>query len=174
LLQGPYCIVGGSSTNFGVETGQSIDTVVARIRQLRAKPLRTRVFGLFAIVWVGLVLQPCALATVQESDCPHCPPEIDVAPAAAKSHCNPDIKRASEHPASVESVRTECCDLDESIVNVRLDTIKVDDNTLAPQPGPPALRVSFRPQQDPRLTAGPPEPSCGTVPLHVLNCVYLD
>ena len=146
----------------------------ARIRQLRTKPLRTRVFGLFAIMWVGLVLQPCALATVQESDCPHCPPEIEAAPVAAKSHCDPEIKSVSEHPASVESVHTECCDLDESIVNVRADTTKVDDDTLAPPSGPPELRASFRPQQDPRLTAGPPEPSGGTVPLHVLNCVYLD
>ncbi len=146
----------------------------ARIRQLRKKPLRTRVFGLFAVVFVGLVLQPCALATVQESDCPHCPPEIEGSTVVAKSPCNPDIAGASEHLASIESVNTECCDLDESIVDVRLDITKVDDDALAPPPGPPELRSNFRPQQDPRLSTGPPEPSGGTVPLHVLNCVYLD
>lgn len=91
----------------------------------------------------------------------------------AKSHCNPDIESASEHSASIESVHTECCDLDESIVNLRLDTTKLDDDATALPLSTPRVRVHYALHEDPRLTAGPPTPSGGSVPLHVLNCVYL-
>ncbi|NIW09205.1 MAG: hypothetical protein GWN33_00815, partial [Gammaproteobacteria bacterium] len=110
-------------------TEQDQDTVFAHHTQPRSRRARTRVFGLFVAVWVSLALQPCVVAAVSESDCPHCPPEIEAVVAAMESHCNPAAKVTPDELPNCDSVQATCCDLDKGIVNVRVDTTGVDDDT---------------------------------------------
>ncbi len=145
-----------------------------RYTQPHSKRARTRLLGLFAAIWAGLVLQPCAIAAVAESDCPHCPPENEAAVVAVESHCNPAAEAMPDELPNCDSVQAECCDLDEGIVNVRVDTTGVDDDTPGLPTSVPASQPRLGPCEDPGNAAGPPEPSGGSVPLHVLYCVYLD
>ena len=142
--------------------------------QPQSRRARTRVFGLFVAVWFSLALQPCAVASVSESDCPHCPPEIEAEVAAVGSHCNPAAKVTPDELPNCDSVQAQCCDLDQGIVNVRIDTNSVDDDTTGLPTSVPASHPSLGPCEDPGNAAGPPDPSGGSVPLYVLNCVYLD
>ena len=145
----------------------------AHYTQPRSKHARTRLLGLFAAVWVSLVLQPCAVAAVSESDCPHCPPEVEAQAAAIESHCNPAAKATPDEMPNCDSVQAECCDLDEGIVNVRADTNHGDDDSTVLPTSVPASQPSLGPCGDSGNAAGPPEPSGGSVPLYVLKCVYL-
>lgn len=145
-----------------------------QIRQLQSGHARTRVFGLFAFVWFGLVLQPCAFAVVSESDCPHCPPEVEQVAEVIRSHCDPDPSSSPEHASNYDSAHTECCDLDEGIVNPRLDTSNADDDAPAMIVKVDDSTASVRSLKDSRFATGPPQPAGTSVPLHVLNCVYLD
>ena len=69
----------------------------AHYTQPQSRRARTRVFGLFVAVWVSLALQPCAVAAVSESDCPHCPSEIEAIYAVAVQEVERRLV-ALEHP----------------------------------------------------------------------------
>lgn len=49
--------------------------MLAKIRQHQTAWAR-RVLALFAVVWVSMAIQPCAMAMGDDSDCPHCPPAM--------------------------------------------------------------------------------------------------
>ena len=134
----------------------------------------TRLFGLFAAVWVGLALQPCAVAAVSEHDCPHCPPQAEEAARPHQSHCNPDAKVTPDEPPNCDALQANCCDLEQSAANVRFDTTDGDDETVALPASEPAAYPDPGLGADPGSEARPPEPAGGSVPLHVLKCVYLD
>lgn len=148
------------------------DTVFALHAQ--SKRARTRIFGLFVAVWVSLAVQPCAVAAVSESDCPHCPPEIEAVAPTTESHCNPAANISHDEQPNCDSAQAACCDVDEGIVNVRVDTNGLDDNST----GLPLSALASHPDIGlcgaPENAAAPPEPSGATVPLHVLKCVYLN
>ncbi len=134
---------------------------------------RTRVFGLLVAVWVSLALQPCAVAAVSDHECPHCPIEVEAAPAADEDHCNPAGKNKADDGTSVPSGQSECCDLDDGIVNVRIDTTGDDDDLSILPTSVPASQFRLGPCEESGNATGPPDPTGGSVPLHVLNCVYL-
>jgi len=148
--------------------------VFAHHTQPQSRHVRTRVFGLFVAVWVSLALQPCAVAQVSESDCPHCPPEIEAVAATMESHCNPAGNVTPDELPNCDSAQAACCEFAKGIVNVRVATDDLDDLTPGLPTSVPAPHPSLGPCEDPGNTAGPPEPSGGSVPLHVLKCVYLD
>jgi hypothetical protein len=155
-------------------TEQDQDTVFAHHTQPQSRRARTRVFGLFVAVWVSLALQPCAVAAVSESDCPHCPPEIEAVDATMESHCNPAAKATHDDLPNCDSVQAACCDLDKGIVSVRVDTTGVDDDNPGLPTSVPASHPSLGPCEESGSAAGPPQAVGGSVPLHVLKCVYLD
>ena len=145
-----------------------------RPTQRQQSRARTRLFGLFAALWVGLALQPCAIAAVSEHDCPHCPPQAEEKAAPHESHCDPVARVAPGKPPHCDAVQADCCDLEPGTVNGRADTTDADDETAALPASEPATYPDPGPCADPGNKPGPPEPSGGSVPLHVLKCVYLD
>jgi hypothetical protein len=124
--------------------------------------------GLFAAVWLNLVLQPCAMAfdTPQGRVCPHCPPAHEQAMPAHHSHDTAGVHCASLHSG--------CGDPGSISVDNRGDLPKIK------LPGElPVLIVADVPE--PRLEAArylppPVNPRDGPIaapPLNVLFCVYL-
>lgn len=126
-----------------------------------------------AAVWVGLALQPCAMAEVAESDCPHCPTKIEHV-ATPESHCDTVARVVPDIPADCDSIKAECCHLEEGIVNARADTTDTDDEPVGAVSNLPSSLHDPGPCADPGYEIVPPEPSGGSVRLHVLKCVYLN
>ena len=145
----------------------------ARFNQQHTRSGKTRVLGLMVAVWVSLALQPCAVAAVSDEKCPHCPMEVEAVPAAIEDHCNPAATTKEHDSKSYPSAHSECCDLDEGIVNVRVDTPGDDDDITALPTCVPASQFRLGPCEEPGNATGPPDPTGGSVPLHVLKCVYL-
>lgn len=90
------------------------------------------------------------------------------------SHCDPIPERKPGQASTYDSVHTECCDLDEGIVNARLDTSNADEDGAAWLTSVPTFRVNWDLLKHSGITTGPPYPRGAPVPIHVLNCVYLD
>lgn len=145
----------------------------ARFNQQHLRPGRTRVFGLLIAVWVSLVLQPCAIAAVSDRDCPHCPMEVEAALAAIEDHCNPAGKTKADDGTSLPSAQSDCCDLDDGIVNVRVDNTGDDDDLTIFPTCVPASQFRLGPCEESGNATGPPDPTGGSVSLYVLKCVYL-
>lgn len=145
----------------------------ASFNPTHSKPGRTRVFGLLVAVWVSLALQPCAVAAVSEHECPHCPTEVEAATAAIEDHCDPVRKNKADDGTSLPSAQSECCDVDDGIVNVRVDTTGDNDNLIILPTSVPASQFRLGPCEESGHATGPPDATGGSVPLHVLKCVYL-
>jgi len=141
-------------------------------RERSARGTRS-VLGLLLSVWVSLAIQPCAVAAASEHHCPHCPPEAAAAPESQHHHGSASHHGAAAKPAAdCESMQAGCCDLDKSIVNVRVDLPDVDDLTaIVTSVEPPQLVDA--PHGRSERPAGPPEPPDGSVPIHLLKCVFL-
>ncbi len=130
-----------------------------------------RVFGLLLALWVSLALQPCAMAA-SEHDCPHCPTETAVAPATHHDHGGSGSHHAAGATHDCASMQSDCCDLGESIANVRVDLPDLDDVTaIITSAAPPQLADAPRRQAE--CPDSPPEPPDGSVPIHLLKCVFL-
>ncbi len=138
----------------------------------RATTVTGKVIGLFATVWVSLALQPCAVAAAAEHDCPHCPTEIEAMGETAHRH-HGSGEGASTAAGDCASMQADCCDLGERIVSVRLADSDLDDPPAVLPPTVPGSDGDVTPRRDGSKATGPPRPSWGRVPLHVLNCVYL-
>ena len=139
----------------------------------RTKPDRSKFFGLLAAVWVSLALQPCAIAAVSDQECPHCPMEIETERAAYDDHCNPALVEVADERHYHPVVESDCCDVDEGIASVRVDTSgDKDDATVVPA-DVPASQFRVSPRQKSVSASGPPGPTGTSVPLHILKCVYL-
>lgn len=138
-----------------------------KIRQLFGKGRRSLLAGLLAL-WVSLGIQPCAIASVSDADCPHCPPEASAHAMAMDEHCGDGAQPSSTAYAA------DCCDADNSVIETRSKNVDVKpDVDLATGPPPdPWHQVDSRPLQmalvDP---AGRRSPA---IALHKLYCVYLD
>lgn len=145
-----------------------------QIRQLYSDYSSTRVLGVFAVIWFSLIVQPCAFAAVSESDCANCSPEIEVGGVIAPSHCEQTSESSRDGTPSHDSMYIECCDIDDSIVNVRLETPKAEDVPAALPPCASFLCTNCGALKKCEITIGPPCHHGAPVPLHVLNCVYLN
>jgi hypothetical protein len=130
-----------------------------------------RAFGLLLALWVSLALQPCAIAA-SEHDCPHCPAEIAAAPTSHHDHGGSGNHHNAAKMHDCASMQADCCELDDSIVNVRVDLPDLDDLTaFITSAAPPQLADAPRGQAE-RL-ASPPEPPDRSVPIHLMKCVFL-
>jgi len=134
---------------------------------------RTRkALGLMLAVWVSLAVQPCAVAAVSAEECPHGPVPAETTPEPERNHCG-SLVTGSEEVASCASAESECCDLEEGIVNVRVELPDFGDDITVLPASVPASHPCLGPCEESGNAAGPPEPSGGSVPLHVLKCLYL-
>lgn len=131
--------------------------------------------GLFAVAWLSMAMQPCAMAFGGDSDgdCPHCPPAISAQGHAG--HTAGDDPAAGVMPCADGGAD---CDLfDQYNYDGRSGQGKVKD-----APTDLLLAILPAPARDPRIlrdsvtstilkTSAPP----GVPPaLNVLYCVYLD
>ena len=82
---------------------------------------------------------------------------------------------ATQETVSVScvSAQSDCGDIDAGIVNVRTDSEDLDEDIPALPTCMPSLRLSTRLRESIGSTVGPPDLSGESVPLFVLNCVYL-
>jgi len=148
-------------------------SLVANIRQ-RQQTWARRALGLFVAVWLNLALQPCAMAleSMQDNDCPHCPPTQ----SHAHDGMHDGMHESMGHEMPCASAAADCSFSEDLNHDVRSDQLKLKDAhidspiaissiELALPYGNP---VDFRPR--PRYasfhTGAPP-------PLNVLHCVYL-
>jgi hypothetical protein len=120
-------------------------------------------------MWMNMAILPCAVASVSDHTCPHCPPAEQAEMAA----------HHWQHKAGTEptcaSMQSQCYDLDEVSVDARSGKLKVEDvfdDTFAPVVTP--LAVSAVADQAIVDDAYPPDPGGSSTPLYILYCVYLD
>ena len=130
-----------------------------------------RVLAVFIALWVSLGLQPCAVADIDDVDCPHCPAEQMQPMAAGSDHCNP----ASE--SSFSSAPSDCYEAEASAVDGRLAKIDSKDADQF-SPAIPAREPfdSIRFNVTSSNAVGPPGQGvrAGAIPLYILYCVYRD
>jgi hypothetical protein len=144
-------------------------TALATIRQ-RQVPWARRTLGMFVVVWLNLVLQPCAMALGGEidHDCPHCPPSHE------RQHDSHNMA-SNEMPCATGAA--DCDVLDEFDYDGRLSQLKLKD----PRNDLPVAIISVTEllagvrhsrveKRRPTHNAPPGYP----IPLNVLYCVYLD
>ena len=129
---------------------------------------RHKVLAVLAIVWVGLGLQPCAVAAVSHVDCPH----RTAGHAEPMAHHDHGSGQDNEH---CDVAASSCCAADAIAVDCRTNPVKGDDNSgIDALPAAPIHYLSLEPDRPPdrqfAAAAGPPPGR----PLHVLHCVYLD
>ena len=144
-----------------------------RIHKLHSVSAAPRVLGLLAAVWVGLAFQPCAVAAPAEQHCPNCPTEVAVDLAPVDDHCGTKAKDTQTVSASCASVQSDCGDIDDGIVNLRVESDDFDQDISVVPTCMPSSRLSTRLRESIGSTIGPPYLSGGSVPLFILNCVYL-
>ena len=139
--------------------------VLATMRQ-RQTSWGRRVLSLFAVVWLSLALQPCAMAMGGDSDhdCPHCPP--------------PESSHHATHDMTGMPCATgaDCMALDEINYDGRTSTVKVGD---AQYEAVAILSPVATARRSLRVTrAGKTSDSCGyggtSPPLNLLYCTYLN
>lgn len=131
-----------------------------------------KALALMLAVWVSLAGQPCAVAAVSDHGCPHCPVPAETTPGPERNHCG-SLVTSSEEAVSCVSAQAECFDFEEGIVNVRVELPDFGDDITVLPTSVPASHPRLGPCEESGNAAGPPEPSGGSVPLHVLKCVYL-
>ena len=153
----------------------ALATGTTRTAQSRARS----VLGVFVVVLLNLVVQPCAMAlgSAEEHDCPHCPPEH------TSEHMGHEM-RGHDMASHDKAQATKPCATDATNCSLA-EELNYDGRTVklelkdSPSDSPIAMypAVANVLAQRPVATTGwhssrspPPTPS---IPLNVLNCVYL-
>lgn len=146
---------------------------------LRGKPATAtnRVVGLLAVLWLNMILLPCAMAIPGNDDCPHCPPAEN---HDMMSHQGRGTIAHHEHGQRPDTppcatVQPDCCD--DLVGNVDIRGGKEADKPAAQF----VLMVPRVPSAEAEAAAehhcaasDPPRVSVSPPPPHVLFCVYLD
>ena len=130
------------------------------------RSLTNRVFIAVVTLWVGVGVQPCAIAAMSDLDCPHAEHHAPNLDAATDDHCG----GASPDPI----VESDCCDGGEPTASQRVSTIEIDPDSQ------PLAFADFdlsdaqrRPFAQP-VGDRPPDPGFTPRPRHKLFCVYRD
>ena len=146
-------------------------SLLANIRQ-RQQTWARRVLGLFAVVLLNMVLQPCAMAFDDTSDhgCPKCPPALS---GEISSHITNEADQRDLGASPCATNVSQCTLVDD--VNYDGRPVKIKD---APTDVPVgiALTIADIPSQNnssARLVVGDQSylPG-GPPPLNILYCVY--
>lgn len=132
---------------------------------------------MFVVIWLNLVLQPCAMALGGESDhkCPRCPPKQEHNDHAMRHGQMPGHDMAhNEMPCATDA--TDCSLFDELNYDGRIAKLEVND---APTDCPIAIDTwgvsdaNLIPAQYRGWYSSRSPPRGKTPPLNVLYCVYL-
>ena len=101
-------------------------SLVAKIRQ-RQQTWARRALGLFVAVWLNLALQPCAMAleSMQDNDCPNCPP--------AQAHEHDGMHAGMGHEMPCASAAADCSFSEDLNYDGRSDQPKLKMRTLTRQ-----------------------------------------
>ena len=133
------------------------------------RTVHSRAFGVLVVLWVSLGIQPCAVAAVEDSGCPHCPPEHEQPMATHGGHSD-----GMTESSSCASMQSMICEADEAAVDSRIG--KIDDIEAAV-----VVAVSGTAAINPvasdtfiAIASDSPERRRSAVPLHILYCVYRD
>lgn len=143
-------------------------------RHLGSRAARMKILGLLTTVWIGLALQPCAVAAVSNEDCAHSLIGAKAYSRPADAQCDLAVQRQIDDHTRPVTTSSNCCDLDERIVNQRVDDFGSNLIALIVPPSVPDSLIRPGLSEEPGNAADPPESSGGPVPLHILKCVYLD
>ena len=143
-------------------------SLLANIRQ-RQQTWARRALGLFVAVWLNLALQPCAMAleSMQDNDCPHCPP--------AQTHEHGGTHESMGHEMPCATAAADCSFSEDLNHDARGDQLKLKDAHVDSPIAissrelvlPYSRPADFRPR--PRYASV----HTGAPPLNVLHCVYL-
>jgi hypothetical protein len=127
------------------------------------------VLAVVVSLWVNLAVQPCAMAMGADSDCPHCPPAVEDTIAMAHGH------HGSGADADCATSGSDCGAIDEFGIDSRSSQSKLKDNAedVVPVSVLPGGRLLV-PATIPMAATGPPDIAVAPLPLHLLNCVFLD
>ena len=143
-------------------------SAIATMRQTPAGRLR-RLLGVLCVLWFNLVVQPCAMASGDEHDCPHCPPEHHAEMAGHHGHG----QGASEVRITCAALEAQCGDYGDISIDAR-GQAKLDDGgqpMVAIIDTSPPIQLVRQPVAD--CATGPPFIAGASPPLHLLNCVFL-
>ena len=117
-----------------------------------------RFTGTLAVVWLGMVLQPCLMAAEMaggmDGDCPHCPTPM-------QRDCG-----------TAACTYVDRVDYDGRTPQVKLANVQPDDHPVLF-----AILATGLPLPTGACSTGPPPDATSdlpTPPLNVLNCVYLN
>lgn len=131
-----------------------------------------RVVACLLAAWLGLGLQPCAIAADSAHDCPHCPPED--APQMPAHHGHHAATTAGEE-SGCASMQTDCCDAAVAGVDARTGKLALKQGGEPPAlVAPPVPVVAAVPWRLNQTTVDPPDAPLPSRPLHIVYCVYLD
>ncbi len=128
---------------------------------------RSRALYALLALWVGLGIQPCAVAAVSDSDCPHCPPTEESLVSPEDEHCG------GADPTLNASAPSECCDADDGAIDSRSST--VDQKDLHDVVDVPVLGFSVAwplPTIARFMIVDPPDRHRSVIPLFIKHCVY--
>jgi len=134
-------------------------------------PAKHGVLAVFVALWISIGLQPCAMAAVDDVDCPRCPAEQMQPMVAGSDHCNPPGE------LSFSNAPSDCYEVEESAVGDRFGKIDLEDAgkfSAAIDVSEPLFSSRF--DASSINAAGPPgqPPRARPIPLHILYCVYRD
>lgn len=139
----------------------------------RQAPWVRRAFGVFVVMWLNLVLQPCAMAFdgVPDQDCPDCPP-------AHLQHDGHEMLSMdmADHEMPCAGASADCGVLDDLTYDSRHTQLKVKD---APDDSPVAalpfaeMVVDINPGRHAYLLPIQRHPPGPPPALNKLYCVYL-
>lgn len=150
---------------------QEFDMTLSTNKRNKNRTVYGRAFGVLVVLFASLGLQPCAVAAVSDTDCPHCPVEQMQAMVAASEHCDPLAGSSSSSGPS------DCYEVEESAVDGRLGKFDFKDDGKFPVAIPPSEPFdAIRFDASSRNAVGPPDQAVRArpVPLHILYCVYRD
>lgn len=137
--------------------------MMQRLRQGTMKPASRRGLAVLVLVWLNMVVLPCAMAFGNDQDCPNCVPAAEL--------------EIAHYGQTVESdcitMQSDDCYPGEISTNSRVSktqNLPDDPETLAPPPRP---GLTLAGHSVPASVNRPPDPGRASPQLHVLYCVYL-
>ena len=140
----------------------------SRHRIRRPFPGARKGLGL-ALVWLNLVVTPCAFALEADHGCPHMPPAEMAAMSGHHDH------GAMHQAPACSSLQSECCDVATASVDSRLGKLESGGaEAIAAVPFDTLGLVDQQAGGSERIAPRPPDVDDHSPPRHVLFCVYLD
>lgn len=152
-----------------------------RNRQAGLRHRQRRWWPLAAAFWMAIGLSPCAVASVANLDCGHCPETVAASDHAGYAgghgsghagHTGHDAAAGSGHRGCADG---DCLDSDDTLVDQR-GAGKAGKSTgdIVFLPAAPAVTMSAAAVDRQRSTDPPSAPPMPNRRMHLVHCVFLD